>query len=62
MKNINVAIGNLILKNIPPLRTCDSREIADIIFKANKVPRDLKIPSRDTIRGKILDTCYTTTS
>ena len=51
-------IGTLIFNNGLPFRKWDSREMYGIMFKAKKVPRENKIPSRETIRGAILDACY----
>ena len=53
-------ILTLIFNNVLHSRTCDSIELADMILKAKKVPREYKIPSRDTIRGPLLDACYST--
>ena len=60
MNNTNVEIGTLIFNNGPPFRTLESRDMADIILKARNVLREYKIPSREKIRGKILDACYDT--
>ena len=61
INNINVEIGTLLLNNGLYLSTCVSRDMADIILKANKVPREYKIPSREIIRGTIIDALYVTT-
>ena len=53
-------IGTLIFNNELPFRTCESRDMDDIILKAKKVPREYNITSREEIRGPILEECYTT--
>ena len=60
VKQLDVAIGSLIFNNGLPFRTCESKEMADIIIKAKTIPRDYKVPSREKIRGPILDACYNT--
>ena len=50
----------LIFNNGLPFGACKSREMADIVLKSNKVPREYKITSRETTRGVILDACYVT--
>ena len=54
MKKLYAEISTLIFNNIFTFRTCESRDMADIIFKAKRVPREYNIPSRDIIREEIL--------
>ena len=54
-KKLDVEIGTLIFNNGLTFRTCESREMADIILKSKKVLRDYTIPSREIISGIILD-------
>ena len=58
--NIDMVIGNLIFSNGLTFRTCESREMVDIILNDKKVPSDYTIPSRYKIRVPIHDACYTT--
>ena len=53
-----MAICSLIFINGIPFRTYYSREMAKIIMRAKMVPKDYNIPSREVIRGPILDTFY----
>ena len=55
MKNLDVEIVTLILNNGLTFRTCESREMDDIILKSKKVRRRYTITSRETISGAILD-------
>ena len=55
MKNLDTEIGTLIFNNGLTFRTCESREMAEIIFKSKKVLREYTVPSRETIIGTILD-------
>ena len=59
-KKLDVEIGILIFNNGLPFRTCDSRDMDDIILKTKKVPREYNITSSNMTRGKIMDVCYTT--
>ena len=60
MKNLDMEIGTLIFNNGLTFRTCESREMDEIILKDKKVPSDYTIPSRYKIRVPIHDACYTT--
>ena len=55
MKNLDMEIGTLIFNNGLTFRTCESRDMAEIILKSKKVLRDYTIPPRETISGTILD-------
>ena len=55
MKNLDMEVGTLIFNNGLTFRTCESREMAEIILKSKKVLREYTIPSRKKINGTIFD-------
>ena len=55
MKNLDMEIGTLIFNNGLTFRTCESREMDEIILKSKKVLREYTIPSREKINGTIID-------